>query len=444
MKEIIMLLTCAVFAGNLASGHLAYGEMRKESYTLSEAVQYALENNPRLAALQMDIEIEDYSIDEAKGGRFPRVDFIGNTIRSRYDRPVLPITGSPMEGGFPEFDNPTYEVGVSFNFPVYMGGRLKRQVRIAEISKSIVEDAFALGRQELIFNVTSIYYKILELEKILEASEKRVSQLEAHKKDVELFLKAGNVPRIDLLNTETGLSHARHSALLVKHNIESAYELLKSFMGIEDVDTEISVVPEIMNRTYPDIAESREKAFSCRPDYKAVLKKERMAAERVRLLSGKRHPLVSLHGKYTENAGSNFDFREDWYVSLRLTIPVFDGGVIKTQVNRARKEAEKIKEQERALRLKILREIKDAHLGIENALERMEVLSKGIETAEEILRIEQLKYKAGTGTNTDVLDAQTALLRARVEYYQGIYDKDIAIAALDKAIGMDGNEEGSK
>lgn len=440
MKKVIVLLVIwAAFAG-----HPAYGEPPNKSYTLSEAVEYALRNNPRLAALHMDIEIEDYAIDEARGERFPRVDLTGSTIRSRYDRPVLPITGLPMEGGFPEFDNPTYEVGVSFNLPVYMGGRLKRQVRIAEISKSIAEDAFALGRQELIFNVTSIYYKILELEKILEASEKRVSQLEAHKKDVELFLKAGNVPRIDLLNTETGLSHARHSALLVKHNIESAYELLKNFMGIEDVGAEISVVPEIMKSTYPDIAESRGKAFSYRPDYKAVLKKERMAAERVRLLSGKRHPLVSLQGKYTENAGSNFDFREDWYVSLRLTIPVFDGGVIKTQVNRARKEAEKIKEQERALRLKILREIKDAHLGIENARERMEVLSKGIETAEEILRIEQLKYKAGTGTNTDVLDAQTALLRARVEYYQGIYDKDIAIAALDKAIGMDGNEEGSK
>ena len=66
MKKIIILLACAVFAG-----HLAHGEMRKESYALSEAVQYALGNNPRLAALHKDIEIENYTIDEAKGaGRY--------------------------------------------------------------------------------------------------------------------------------------------------------------------------------------------------------------------------------------------------------------------------------------------------------------------------------------------------------------------------------------
>ena len=444
MKKIIMLLTCAVLAGILASGHPAHGEMRKGPYTLSEAVEYALENNPGLAALRMDIEIENYDIDEARGGRLPSLNLIGSTTGSRYDLPVLPITGSPFEGGFPEFDNPIYEIGVSFNLPVYMGGRLSRQVKIAEISKSIAEDGLTFGRQELVFNVTSIYYKILELERVLDASEKRVSQLETHKKDVELFLKAGNVPRVDLLNTETGLAHARYSALIVKHNLESARELLKNFMGIEDPDAEIRVVPEIMKRTYPDIRESREKAFSLRPDYRVVLKKQKMADERVGLMSGERLPSVTLYGEYTGNSGNDFDFREDWLVSLRLTMPIFDGGVTKTRITRARKELEKIKEEERAVRLNILREIKDAHLGIENARERMEVLTKATETAEETLRIQRLKYGAGAGTSTDVIDAQTALLRARVEYYQGIYDKDIAIAALDKAISRDRYKEVSE
>ena len=136
MRKVIVLLTIWAVAG-----HSAYGETQNKSYSLSEAVEYALRNNPRLAALHMDIEIENYAIDEAKGGRLPRVNLIGSAIRSRYDRPVLPISGSPFEGGFPEFDNPIYDIGVSFNLPIYMGGRLSRQVKIAEISKSIAEDA---------------------------------------------------------------------------------------------------------------------------------------------------------------------------------------------------------------------------------------------------------------------------------------------------------------
>ncbi len=430
--SLVLLAVLAVFAE-----FSAYGDVLKESYTLSEAVQYALKNNPRLAALHKDMEISTYTIDEAKGERLPGLNLIGGTTGSRYDLPILPITGAPFEGGFPEFDNPVYEVGVSLNLPVYTGGRLSRQVKIAEISKSIAEDGLTFDRQELVFNVTAIYYKILALQKVLEANEKRVSQLEAHKRDVELFLEAGNVPRLDLLQTETGLAHARHNALIVRHNLESAYELLKNFMGIGDPDAKISVFPEVMNKRYPDIRESRESAFALRPDYSALLKKQEVAYERVGLMAGKRLPSVNLYGEYTENSGNDFDLKENWVVSLRLTVPLFDGGVIKAQVNREWKRLEKIKEEERALRLRILRQIKDAYLGIDNAQERIDALTKAIEAAEETLRIECLKYEAGAGTSTDVIDAQTALLRARVEYYQGIYDKEIAVASLEKAIGKD-------
>jgi len=429
-KTLVVLAVCAVF-----TGHVAYGEAGNKTYTLSEVVEYALRNNARLAALHKAIEIETYTVGEAKGARFPRVDLTGSAVGSRYDRPVSPISGLPLEGGFPEFDNPTYEVEVSFNLPIYTGGRLRRQVRIAEIGRSIAEDAFARGRQELVFNVTSIYYKILELEKILEASEKRVEQLEIHKKNVELFLKAGNVPRIDLLNTESELARARHNALLVKHNIESAYGLLKTLMGMEDVDAEISLDREITDEAYPDIYEGVEEAFSMRPDYRAVMKRRKMADERVGLMAGKRLPALNLYAEYTETSGNDFDFRDNWLISLKLTVPLFDGGVIKTRIQRERKKLEKIKEEERALRLEILRQIKDAYLGIENARKRMEALTRAIETAEEVLRIERLKYEAGTGTSADVIDAQTALLRARVDYYRGVYDKHIAVAALEKAIG---------
>lgn len=93
-----------------------------------------------------------------------------------------------------------------------------------------------MNKQELIYNLTSVYYKIYQLEKLLEATKASVRQLEAHKRNVELFLKAGTVPKVELLKTEVELAHAKQNVLAVKNSLESAYELLKTLMGIEDTN----------------------------------------------------------------------------------------------------------------------------------------------------------------------------------------------------------------
>ena len=110
-----------------------------------------------------------------------------------------------------------------------------RGIRIAQMRKAAAEDDYAANKQDLIYNVTAVYYKILQLQKLLVSTQASVAELESHEKDVEEFLKAGTVPRLDLLNTEVGLAHAKEDALVVKNNLESAFDLLKTLMGVDDM-----------------------------------------------------------------------------------------------------------------------------------------------------------------------------------------------------------------
>lgn len=432
MKKTALFTICLLMISNaaFASDHV--------SYTLSEAVVFAFKNNPRLAASGKDVEIETYGIDRAKAERMPRVDFNSGITRYRFAAPITPISGSPLAGaGFPEFDNTIYDMGVSFALPLYRGGRLDREVEIAKIKKLMAADTFHISRQELIYNVTGVFYKIGQLKRLLEANEASVKQIESHKRNVELFLQAGTVPKVELLKTETELAHARQNALLTRNNLESAYELLKTLMGIEDQTKNIFIVIEEPSGYKYALEESATKAFSQRPDYKAILKKQRLAEEQIRLVEGRRLPSISLSGEYSDRSGESIALKENWNLALRLSLPIFDGGIIKAEGNRAKKEKEKVREEERTLRLEILREIKEACLNIENAEKRVHVSEKAIETARENLRIEVLKYETGTGTSTDVIDAQTLLLRAETDFYQANFDKNIAIASLRSAIGED-------
>lgn len=435
MKKIVFII-CMLFAVRTV-----FADTGISVFTLSQAIDYALQNSPLIRQAKSDMDIGDYRVRTAKAGRLPKLDLISGVTHSRYQSPVTPISGSPLEGsGFPEFDDTIYDFGLSFTLPLYRGGILERTIIIEKIRRSVAKDMYDMSRQELIYNITSVFDKILQLEKLLLASNASVRQLEAHKQNVELFLQAGTVPRVELLKTNTELAHARQNAFMVKNNIESSYELLKVLIGFDDVKQEISVVDSRrLQWIYPSPDESIQQALQKRPDYRAVIKRLEIGGQRVRLASGKRLPSLSLNGEYMERSGNDLDFSENWAVALRLSVPVFDGGSIRAGIISERKELEKIREEKRMLKLGIIRDVKDAYIHIENARERIDVSMAAVKTAKEVLRIELLKFETGAGTSTDVIDAQTALLRTETDYYQAVFDNNIALVSLKKAIGDEGD-----
>ncbi|TAN40993.1 MAG: TolC family protein [Nitrospirae bacterium] len=430
--KIILLFCMIVMTGTV------FAEMDKSTFTMSEAISFALKNNPGIIASGKEIDMTALGVDAAKAAKMPKIDLIGNVTRSRYPAALTPISGSPLAGTeFPEFDNPVYDFGISFRLPLYRGGRLARGVHIAEVQKLIAEDIDTFNRQELVYNITSIVYKIAQLEKLREAAEAAEKQLDKHKRNVELFLEAGTVPRVELLKTEVELGRTQENVLRMSNSVESAYELLKTLMGIDD-KRRLTIVKEVApNDSYPSLEESLGRAFARRSDYQAVLKKQMLTDEKIKVTEGKRLPDIYLAAEYLDRAGEQFAFKENWSVALKLALPVFDGGLISTEVKQGKKEAEKVRQEERSLRFAISREIKDAYMSIENARQRTEVAQKAVETAKETLRIEILKYETGTGTSTDVIDADAALLNAETAYHQAVFDNKLAVAALRKAVGED-------
>jgi outer membrane protein len=410
-----------------------------ERFTLKETLAYALQYNPKVRISAKDIEIESYGIDSAQAERMPKIDFGSGASRYRYPAPLTPpVISGPFGAGLdiPEYSRNIYEAGGSFRLPIFKGGRLYRAVLVAELRKAIAQENLVTSKQDLIYNLSSVFFKIAELEKLLVATDGNVKQLEAHKRDVELLFKTGAVPYLDLLKTDVQLAYAIEQRLSVKNNIESAYELIKNLMGMDDMERRIAIVyHEAASPAPPFLEESLAKALVQRPECKAIAKKKKIFEERVKIAQGKRLPDVYVGGEYGGKAGDSFAFKENWFFGARLSIPVFDGGVISAEVNKERTELQKVLEEERSLKLTITREVRDAYLNIAYARERTETVRKTSESAKENVRIERLKYQTGAGTNTDYLDAQTDLLRTEADYYRSFFDEEIARAFLRKAIG---------
>ncbi|MBI5642914.1 MAG: TolC family protein [Deltaproteobacteria bacterium] len=430
-RKIISIILMAVFS--LPGLGLNTSEA-DEPLSLKDVITIGLKNNPNISASRKSIEAEEASAGGARAERLPVINLNGGATRYRYAQPITPITGSPLTSGFPEFDESIFDVSLSFTLPLYRGGRIERGIRIAEIKKSIAEDTLKFNEQELVYNITSAFFKIAELDRLLNANNALVSNVEAHRKNIELFVKAGAAPRLDLYKADVELAHARQNSIEIKNNLASAYELLKYLAGFKD-ELSLTLNAEVTEEVKGRVEDSIVLALSRRADYQAILKKKRLSGERIRYAEGRRYPQINLNGEYGDRSGADLGFEENWAVGVRFSVPLFDGGVIRSDIARERKEGEAVEYEEIALRNNIIREIKDACLKIESAGMRIEVALASIESAKESLRIERLRFDTGEGKSTDVMDAETALLRAQTDYHRAVFERETAIANLKRATG---------
>ena len=203
-------------------------------------------HNPTLSISEKNIQTEKYGIDDGTGGEVAE----GRLWNRRYPVSIPHAAhtdrhpASDNEPGSARLRTDHLRRGRFFRLPLYRGGRITRNIRIAETRKAVAEENYAANRQDLIYNLTSVYHKILQLQKLLVSTQASVTQLESHERDVSEFLRVGTVPRLDLLKTEVELAHARQNVLAVRNNLDSAFELLKNLMGIDDMSGPLSIADE--------------------------------------------------------------------------------------------------------------------------------------------------------------------------------------------------------
>jgi outer membrane protein len=441
MKTIAFLALLLCISGSLFAegGPIAAPSGNRSSFTLPELVHYALAHNPGVKQAEKNVDIERYGVRAAKAERFPQVNLAGGATRYRYATPVTPISGSPLAGvPFPEFSETIYDLGAYLVLPLYKGGRLVNNVQLSELRHSASVDLLVAARSDLTYNIASLYYKILQLDRLKLSREAQVRQLEAHRNQAETFFKAGKVARVEFLRSEVELAKAKENLLLAENSVKTAYEVLRKVIGMEDAHRELSVAgAQASQKIDCDPVRAIEMALKKRPEYLAAVKKVQAAEKRVDMAKGRRLPNVYLTGQYVEDASNRLDPKENWMAGLRMSLPVFDAGIIGAEIEKEKAELEKARQNERFLRLEINQEIKESFVNLANALERIKVVERAHEATTENLRVETLKYQRGAGATTDLVDAQANLTTVEASYYQALFDRDMSIVAIRRAVGED-------
>ena len=226
--------------------------------------------------------------------------------------------------------------------------------------------------------------------------------------------------------------------------VQLAEAKLKVVMGIS-LETPICVterLPDYKDRVYQHLPQEATPSLR---DNSTLRQLDQQGRQLDAALHTKRMaylPTLSLNFNYQYSFAANkfhLDERKRWSpfstIGLSLDVPIYNGGargndIRSTEVQIRQLAAQRIA-TERQLQLGLMNSTREQ----KNALEQFVSAQDAVTTAERGRSIAQVRYKSGAGTLLELNDAETALLQARLNYSQAIYNYMVAVYTLEALQG---------
>lgn len=415
----------------------------EEPLPLERAVEIAIENNPEVTAMRREIDAASARRDFAFGEALPSFHVVGAYTHTILPQRLTPVI-SPGEPGVGTRD--MFSGDLVLSMPLFMGGSIISRIKAADLLKLASEHQLARTQEELVFNVSSVFFNILAQGHVVESLAFSVEAMERHAQRVRELIAEEKAARVDLLRTEVRLAELRQQWLKEQGVLDIQYRVLANLMGMGDQREDLRVEGRLAADHRPasmDIEAAVARAWTGREDYLAARAALEAQARDVDAARGGHWPNVFFQGSYgrrwavkptTRPAGADTS-AEVGQIGIVVDIPVFDGGRIDARIREEQAKLNAAMDRLRKLQLQIQLEVETAIINVRTSRRRIEATEKAIEQSRESLRIEREKYDLGKGAIVDVLDAQSALLESQTNYYRALADYHVALAQLKLAIG---------
>jgi outer membrane protein TolC len=299
---------------------------------------------------------------------------------------------------------------------------------------------------DMVLQVEIAYYDVLLGEQNISVQEKAVELLKEELSDTRKRFEAGTVPRFNVLRAEVELANAQPALIRARNTFRIASNNLVNVLGVNSLQATAADVPlklTDMLKADPyeiELGQAIRTALERRPELKALEKSEALREQDVvRARSGGKPSIQVFGGYQARNSMFTEDLNADlhgWIAGATATWDIFDGGLTRGRVREARAMLERAAVETEEAQRNVELEVRTAHSRFLEAREVLASQTKVQEQAEEAVRLATARSTAGTGTQLDVLSAQTALTQARTTQIQALHGYEVARVRLERAVGI--------
>ena len=316
---------------------------------------------------------------------------------------------------------------------------------MSRIGRNIAEAQLKSIEQKLLSDVTGAYYHVLFANSALDVALEALESSEKNLEQVNKFYDAGKSSRFDVLRAEVQVANFKPVVVSSKNGLRLAESNLSLILGISDSVN--YVFKEKLEFTESDLShknldELLDIALRNRPEVLIMQEQKLITRKQLSIAKAALMPSVIFGTSYQyQGMRDDLDFtNDDFYKSfnstLTLSIPLFSGLKNSSKMQQAKIAIKETGYQEESLINFIKLEVKSAYFVMKEAEEKVETQKKTIEQATEALRLANLMYTEGASTQLDVLNSNLALNQAKMNYQQSLFEYNVALANLKKAINQ--------
>ena len=404
--------------------------------TLSQAWQAALAAHQKIAAAEARTEAARFGVEGAKAERYPKLD---------------------LNGGFTQLDTaPRFEFGDSFaspklfsndnmamataqlSMPLYTGGTISNGIEAAALMETASEDQLAAVTQDIKLGVAQHYLDVLRAQSAVDVARTSVTSLKSHTADTENRYKLGAVSRNDFLAASVSLANAEQAESQARSRLELANAAYNRFVG-RPLEASVALDPnpdlDALLPAGEDLNGLIELAMKNRSELGGMGSNADALRAQSEAERAKARPQLAVSGGYSYLENQVLDEDQFWWVGVNLTWSLFDSGRSRHRAAALEQQAVALDHEQADLRSMIALQVRRAWLERDEARSRGAVAEAAVVQAIENLRVVRDRYQAGSGTNTEVLDAEALRAQTLNNRDNARFDLALARVRLGRAIG---------
>lgn len=412
------------------------------SLSIEEAILLGFKSNRDIQIQEQEVNSAKAGILQARSGFLPKV-----TANAGYSRSssvlTLPQTQALKKdsGIFTGYKNDN-KVGIEIDQAIYNGGANFANLKQSAIKLKIQEETLRARKLDTGFEVKRLYYGLLLAHEAETIAADLLGQAKSHYEDVKKKYEEGTSSRFDFLQSKVQVSKLMPELIKAKNAVELIDAELKKILGIK-IQASVTLKDKFMYEPV-EINESEflKAAYLDKPEMSLMALGVDVNKWSMEAAKSGHNPQVNagLGYNYRSNdIGDMFNRRHNnWNAGITVSIPIFDGFSTKAKVDEAKARYAQAILQKDDLTEQVALDVRKACLDLQKAQSIIDSQKDNIEEAKEALKIAQVSYDNGEGTNLEVIDAQVSLSQVEKNLSEAIYDYLMAKAYLDRTMGKGG------
>jgi outer membrane protein len=450
----------------------ALGQEAATSFTLEQAIEYAIKNSLNVQNAFIDEQIAQAKVRETIGLGLPQVNasvnattnptlprFFSRYAVARNFNPLLNIPGigdNDVVAGQNFFQLPnSLNANLSVNQLIFNGSYivgLKASSTFKELSVKTSNQT----KEQLIEQVTKAFYAALINQERMKLFETNISRVDSLLRNTRQLNKNGFAEGIDVDRIQVSLNNLTTEKAKFDRLQTFSIELLKFQMNYP-MSQPLVVVGDIttVSIDVPLDQYLRDLDIKQRPDYQVMEVNRTLQRLQVKNKYAAALPVLSANAnlgltKQETTFGNLFSSGPSFdevggvgpnklypfsSIGITLSVPIFTGLQNSYQLQQEKLKLQKVENGIKTMENSIDLQIKQFILQYQNSVQTLDIQKQNMTLAERVAKVTKIKYEQGVGSNIEVVDAESSLKEAQVNYYSALFDAVIAKTDLEKAFG---------